>query len=100
MTALQAITQATTNPSFQARVEYFMVTAAVAVTTESSGTALHSQRIVLAVAIINNPLTYVPSFSIAAMTNATLFAYANVDAIVDNDLQFAINSVFNSFFVH
>ena len=97
MTIIQAHFAAYSEPDFRSRVEYLVVKAAVAVTTESPLTENHAERLVLAHLILDGSLGYVTRFALGALTNPTLLAANNHAAITDNDLEFTINSIYNSF---
>lgn len=96
------------NP-FLKRVKMALVTTAQAVTTESTATALHPQRMQLAVAILNNPSQYVYQFAQDIITQLTLSStntvtvsgFTNQDLdTTDAVLQTQCSAIFNSFFVH
>lgn len=88
---------AKTDQNFQMRVEYFVVAAAIASTTESVSGSLHAQRVALAKNILNNSALYAPKFGLAVMSNSTLLAATDLSAIPDGDIQFVVNSIYNSF---
>lgn len=96
MTIVEARRAAYTEPDFRARVEFFVVKAAVAVTAENPVTALHAERQALAEQILASPESHVTRFALAAMTNATLLAAVSHSAITDNDLEFTVNSVYDA----
>jgi len=95
MTALQA-SQADQDTDFVNRIKYFAVKAAVAVTTEDPRTAKHSERDAFARFILMNPVEAGRRFALVVMTNSTLFAASDFAAITDGDLEFTVNSVYNS----
>ena len=82
------------------RVKFLATKAAVAVMAEDAGTANHAERVVYAKTVLDG--TYnANTMAIACLTNSTIQAGADVtDApdygISDNDLEFAVNSLFNA----
>lgn len=95
MTALQAA-QAADDADFVDRNMHFAVKAAVAISTEAENTARHGERLQLSRQIIANPEMLAKRFALVVMTNPTLFAAVNFAAISDGDLEFTVNSVYNS----
>lgn len=96
MTAQQA-DAAKSDGAYLARVEVFMVTAAVNVIAEAGTTANHGARVTLAQRILGATEVYTPRFALASMSNATLLAANSLAEILDGDLQFTINSLFTTF---
>lgn len=94
--ALFAINQ----PIFMGKVRYWLLTACVNVRAEPSTVTNHTQRDALAKTILTadepTQLAWVTRFARMALTNTTLFAYSNPDLISDSDMQFTINSLFNT----
>lgn len=97
MTALQATRFAEGDADFRARVEYYMIKAAIAVTTEATSGTNHVDRAILARNILASPSRYLTSFALSVLTNPTLFAASSASTILDSDLEFALNSVYDSF---
>jgi len=83
--------------AFVARARHFAVKVAVAVAFEDKDTLNHADRKDLAGAILEDPDGYGPRFALAVMSNPTLLAAADFDSIPDNDLEFAVNSVYEGF---
>jgi len=86
---------------FQRRVEYCLKKAAIAVMAEDAGTANHAERIVYAKQVLDG-IASVTEVAKAIVTNATVTAGANPTvlpefSIVDSDLEFTVNSMFNAF---
>lgn len=85
---------------FQSRVEYCLKKAAVAVMAEDAGTASHADRVTYAKKVIDGTASTAEAAK-AVVTNSTLTASGDSDAanmgIVDSDLEFTINSMFNAF---
>lgn len=88
------------NGNFQLRVSHAMRIAAVAIYNEGSAVAGHALRAAMAINVLNgnfNP----QAASAAVLTNATIAAEANINtmpgfAIPDSDIQFAVNSIWNT----
>lgn len=81
---------------FRSRVEYLIVKSAVAVIAESAGTTNHAARLLLAQNILQCPQSHVTQFALGAMVNPTLLAALTPRSIIDADLEFAINAVFDA----
>jgi hypothetical protein len=90
------------NEKFQDRVRYDIQKAAVSVMAEDSSTASHPQRITYARLILDGNVQIL-SFCIAVVTNSTISTEATLDpqvadfGIPDSDIEFTVNSLFNSF---
>lgn len=86
--------------NFQSRVLYAMTVAAVNVCSEATNTAGHPARRAFAAQVLG---TYgVGTACLAVLTNPTIAAEAVLAttpgfAIPDSDIQFAVNSLWNSF---
>jgi hypothetical protein len=85
---------------FQLRVRLAMVTAAIAVYNEPPATTGHVTRASYAVRIINGNVN-MEAMAIAILTNTTISAEANSANkpdfnIPDADIQFQVNSIWNS----
>lgn len=88
-----------TNSDFLRRVDYAMMTAAVAVYAEAGTVTGHAARLAFAQKIFAG--TYdVQRAAYAVLTNLTILTEAATSqpnfAIPDTDLQFSANSVFNA----
>ncbi len=85
-------------PSFQSRVHYSLTIAAVAVAAEDPATPNHATRLALAGQILAGNFPAGAVFSVLA--NPTIAAESDSsqrgENIADGDLQFAVNSLFNS----
>lgn len=86
--------------NFLSRVGYAMAVAAVNVYAESTGTAGHAARVAFATKVLNGQFN-LTSASIGVLTNSTIAAGANVAttpgfAILDSDIQFAVNSLWTA----
>jgi hypothetical protein len=104
LTTLQAQSLLTTGTNFLARVQYAMVLTAENIAAESTGTALHYQRMQLAVAVLNNPNSYLTMFAQAVLCQLTL-ASTNLVGGTDTDssdaaLATACSALWNSLFLH
>lgn len=98
MVALQAATGVVYDESFRARVRFFVTKAAVAATTEAASAYVnHLSRVDLAKQILQNPSAYEGQFALAIMTNPTNLAKATLADVVDNDIEFSVNSIYDSF---
>ncbi len=86
--------------AFMSRVHFFMAKGAVAVLSEATSTAGHSQRAFYASRVLNGDASIL-QFSLAVLTNSTLQGEGTVSGtnndISDSDLEFAINSMFSAF---
>jgi hypothetical protein len=104
LTTLQAQALLTTGANFLQRVQYAMVQIAENVAAEATGTALHFQRMQLAVAVLLNPASYLTTFAQAAICQLPL-ATTNLVGTTDTDttdaaLATLVSSVWNDMFVH
>lgn len=85
-------------PSFIARVRYALTLAAVNVAAESAATPNHAARLVLATAVLGG--SYPAGAVSAVLANPTIAAESDSsqrgENVADGDLQFAINSLFDS----
>lgn len=97
MTILQAVDAAKNQPDFRNRVEFYMVKAAISVTTEASGTAFHIQRQSLAEQILASAESHVTRFALGVITNPTILGYASHSVVPDGDIEFVVNSIYNSY---
>lgn len=97
MTILQAVAAAKGEPDFRDRVEFYTVKAAIAATTESTGTALHTERVALARSILLSPGSKVTAFALGVITNSTIMSYASHSLVPDGDIEFVVNSIYNSY---
>lgn len=85
---------------FIARVQYAMVTSAIAIYNEASNTPGHTARAAFAVRILSSgSLPY--GIVLAVLTNSTIAAEANPATtpdfgILDTDIQFQVNSMWNA----
>ena len=97
MTIQAAVNAAKNEPDFHLRVEYYLVKAAIAITTEATNTPLHAERLALAKLILASEGSHTGRFALAVVTNATVLAAANHAAVPDGDIEFVVNSIYNSF---
>lgn len=81
--------------AFQGRVEYALYVAAVNVMAEVNTTLNHAARVVYAKTVLNGSAPIHPAV-VAVLTNSTIAAAADSTAVVDSDIQFAVNSLFNA----
>lgn len=87
--------------NFQKRIQYAMTVAAVNVYSEAANTTGHAARSAFAVKVINGQVN-ITAAALAVLTNASIAAEAVLlttpaFAIPDGDIQFAVNSLWNSF---
>ena len=87
--------------NFQNRVNFCMISAAIAVMAEDPTPAVHVTRSIFARTILNGTAN-VFQFAIGVVNNATIASKASTGApdfgIVDNDILFAVQtSLFNSY---
>jgi hypothetical protein len=86
-----------TNASFQKRVEFFLIKKAAAVL--ATNPAAGSANLILGQRVLDREEP-IFAWSIAVMTNATIFAGAHSssgDTISDGDLEFTVNSFWDTF---
>lgn len=88
------------NAGFQGRCLYALEVAACNIMTEANQTAYHQQRVNFAVQVINGSVSGL-RIALAVLTNATIAAEAVAATtpdygIADGDIQFTINSLFNT----
>lgn len=87
--------------NFQGRCMVSAVDAAIAVMAESQNTVSHDQRVDYARRVLSNSAPAI-SIALAVLSNPTIAGGADVSlidngaGIVDGDIQFAVNSVFNA----
>jgi len=96
MTALEAVRQAQ-DIDWQRRVEFYLVSAAIAIHNESPATAEHTARVALSQLVLSNIEFWTARFAVGVATNATIQAGASLSAALDSDVQFTVNSIFNSY---
>lgn len=94
------------NTRFLERVGFYMKKAAIAIMNEAAGTVSHTERVTYAKKILSGAAetevgVSIPDYSLGVMTNPTMEAAADPDiegnGIVDNDLEFTINSMYNAY---
>jgi len=88
------------NSGFQGRIGYALQVAAIAALAEDPSTANHGARRAYAVKVLTGQASLF-SAALAVLTNATIAAEAVVAttpdySIPDTDLQYAINTIFDS----
>ena len=88
------------NNGFQNRVKYALTQAAISVYNEQSSTTGHAARVAYASGIIQGNYN-LASAALAILTNASIAAEATLSsapdfAISDSDIQFAVNSLWNT----
>jgi hypothetical protein len=87
-----------TTPAFIQRVEIALVTAAINTLTEPENTPDHSFRRAYAASILANPALQAAVMAMGVATNATIAVAAPTGAsALDSDIQFTVNSMFNSY---
>lgn len=96
MTPLEAVRQAL-EIDWQRRCQFFVAKAAIAIHNEPPATAEHEARMALAELILENLEGYAARFAIGAATNPTILAETSLADVADNDLEFTINSIYNSY---
>ncbi len=85
---------------FQQRINFAMMTAAIAVYNESTGTTGHAARLAFAKTVIGGSYN-ITAAALAILTNATIESEATMTPtpganIPDTDIQFSANSVWNA----
>lgn len=85
--------------NFQRRVGYAVTVAAVNVYSEAANTAGHPARVAFAIRVFNGGYSIYYA-CLLVLTNATIAAGANFTvtpgfSIIDSDIQFAVNSLWN-----
>lgn len=81
--------------AFAGRVEYALMVAAVNIMAEVNTTPNHASRVTYAKTVLNGTAP-IRSAVISVLTNSTIAAVADSSSVVDSDIQFAINSLFNA----
>lgn len=88
--------------TWQDRIEYYRLKAAIAVMAEDAQTANHAERVTYAKKIIEGG-DNISGYSLAVATNSTIQAAIIVATgapgwdVTDNDIEFTVNSLFNAF---
>lgn len=95
MTA-ERLAQAAEDNALMNRTRYFITKAAIAVVNENPATAKHAERLLLAERILEDGQQMARLFAVPLMTNATLAAASDFSAIVDGDLEFVVNSIYDA----
>lgn len=85
-----------TNPAFVQRVTVAMLNAAVAITSESTTTADHTNRETLARAALLSPSQYGPMFALAVAANLALTP-ATLPGTTDAQVATSVSAVWNGF---
>jgi len=91
--------------AFKQKVRSATVQAALDVAAEDAGTARHAERLALSSQILTNPDHWANLFAIGVANNATIqtdfpppsHAMSGVEATVDGDIQFVVNSLYNAY---
>lgn len=90
------------DPQFQDRVNYFVVSASIAVMAEDPNTPFHPGRVAFANKVLSGNYN-VLFCTYGVLTNTTIAAEANVKKsgndylIPDSDINFTVNSEYNAF---
>lgn len=79
---------------FAGRVEYCLYVAAVNVMAEAALILNHTQRVTFATKVLSGQAS-IRSVVEAVLTNATIASAADGASVLDGDIQFAVNSLFN-----
>lgn len=85
---------ASLNPAFQQRVSASMASAAINISSESTGTTDHSNRVVLAKNVLTSPQQYINQFALAVAVN---LAIVTLSSVTDANIDTAVSSVWNAF---
>lgn len=87
------------NGTFQSRVQYYMESYALTVMAEANTVTSHATRVIYANKVLAGTASVV-QYAIAVVTNSTIAAEASLAgtdfSIVDSDIAFQVNSIFNS----
>jgi hypothetical protein len=87
------------NGDFSSRVRHFLTKAAVSVMSEVGSTPSHAERVIYAKKVLDGTAS-VAQASRAVVTNATIQAAIQLGAadfgVVDGDIEFVVNSLFNA----
>ncbi len=88
------------NNGFQDRIKYALTSAAISVYNELSSTTGHATRVDYARSVLGGNLN-LPSASLAVLTNTSIATGASLSsppyfAIIDSDIQFAVNSLWDA----
>ena len=101
MATFDQITTISLDKGFQARVQYAATIAAENVYNELTNTPGHVTRASYATKVLNGGLSNLAAVALSILTNPTIAAEANPAnppdfSIPDSDIQFAMNSIWNS----
>lgn len=86
--------------NFRERISYFVIKAAIAVMNESNGTANHTERVAFANKVFVGDYD-LQSYAYGVLTNSTVLGNLDLSendyGIIDGDLEFTVNSIYNAF---
>ena len=81
---------------FQKKCKLLFIKAAVAVASEDETTANHAARLAFAKQVLYGTISSV-QLAYAVLTNTTIQGKINADEDYDSDLEYVVNSVYDSF---
>lgn len=82
------------NVAFQQRVQESMISAAINISAEATGTVDHGNRVILAKAVLNNPQGFVNQFAFAVAVNIPV---TSVNTVTDAQIDASVSGVWNGF---
>ena len=82
------------NPAFLQRVQESMISAAISISSEATSTANHSNRVVLARLVLQQPQNYVNQFALAVAVNIPV---TSVSSVTDAQIDTSVASIWNGF---
>lgn len=94
MTTFATLATVAADTSFQAKIDYAMMVAATQIAAEDPATASHDIRKAFGTKVIAGNYS-VARVALAVLTNSTIAAEAG-STIPDGDIQFAVNSLWNT----
>jgi len=84
------------DPRFIAQVRQACITSAIAISAEINTTANHTNRANYSKQVLAAPDYYAPIIAQGVANNSTIAAEA-IGAVVDSDVQFTVNSIWNAY---
>lgn len=100
MTTFATLSTVAADTGFEARIDYAMMVAAAQIAAEDPGTASHDIRKAFAAKVIAGNYS-IARAALAVLTNSTIAADTSTSpspgsTIPDSDIQFAVNSLWNT----
>ena len=84
------------NEDFQAKVNYYVTKAAIAIMAEANTVDFHAERVAYAKKVLNN-LYSLDAYALGVSVNPTVKSKIDAGTDYDDDLEFVVNSLFTAY---